>query len=246
MSFSFLLHAFLITLSSLLPWLWILNKSTSDYTLQLCGVIVILYTVSKKVLRVTYQNFNPNILTLLTVNSITQLLIFSTGGINSPLFFLYYFLIFAFALIYESYQALTVSLVTSAIYLFQTNFSLSPLITANLLSLILISPLARLFSNTMIKNLEAKGKITILESNIEKEEVDSLLWLSTEAKPTLNSIISSVTDLVIFLKSSRNNIPVPKSFLDKIKSIQTDLITLYSSSEDLEESIKELSDNKNI
>ena len=124
----FILHAFLITLSSLLPWAWILNKSTADYTLQLCGGLVIVYIGFKKFLGLTHHSFNSNILTILTANSITQLLIFSTGGTSSPLFFLYYFLIFAFAIIYESYQSITIALLTvPSIYFKPILASIQPL-----------------------------------------------------------------------------------------------------------------------
>ena len=116
----FLLHATLIIASSLLPFLWSQSSITSNYTLQLCGALIILYTALRKFLPHTNNNVDPNILTILTANSITQLLVFSTGGTSSPLFFLYYFLIFAFAMIYEGYQAVTISLITVAIYLIKT------------------------------------------------------------------------------------------------------------------------------
>ncbi len=242
----FLLHATLIIASSLLPFLWSQSSITSNYTLQLCGALIILYTALRKFLPHTNHNVDPNILTILTANSITQLLVFSTGGTSSPLFFLYYFLIFAFAMIYEGYQAVTISLITVAIYLIKTNLSLDSATIAHLFSLLLISPLAQVFSNTMIKNLEAEGKISLLKDDLKKEETDSLLWLSTEAKPTINSVIESVSDLIIYLRSSRSEINLPKSFLDKIKAIQTDLLTLYASGEDLEDSIKETTDNKKL
>lgn len=242
----FLLHAFLIFASSLIPFVWNQLPLTSNYSLQLCGSLTILYIVFKKTLPHISRQFDPNILTILTANSVTQLLVLSTGGTHSPLFFLYYFLIFAFAIIYESYQALTVSITTSVIYLFQLNFNLDSATLASLFSLLLISPLAQAFGKAMLKNLESEGKITLLKDNLKKEETDSLLWLSTEAKPTINSVIDSVTDIIIYLKSTRSELQLPKSFLDKIKTIQTDLLTLYSSGEDLEDSLKELSDNKKL
>lgn len=244
MDLSFLLNALLISLSSLLPWFWILNSNTSPYTLQLCGGLVVLYTVFKKFLPIFGHKIDPNILTILTVNSITQLLVFSTGGISSPLFFLYYFTIFAFAIIYESRQAIVTSATTVLIYLFHLRFSLDTSTIASLFSLILITPIAQLLSSTLLSSLESAGKIKILEKNIEKEETDSLLWLSTEAQPTLNSVINSITDIVIFLNSTRNEYNISQKFIDKIKKVQTDLIVLFSSSEDLEDSIKESTDSK--
>ena len=246
MNLRFVSHIFLIVLSSVIPLVWILNPNTSGYTLQLCGGLMILYIVSKKVLLTLNHNINQNILTILTTNSIVQLLILSTGGTKSNFFFLYYFLVFAFAIIYESRQALVVSLVTIVIYIFNPNLIFDTTAIISLFSLLLISPLAQLLSNTMLQNLKASGKIKLLENDIQKEETDSLLWLSTEAKPTLNSVISSISDVVIFLNSTRNEYGLSKKFIDKVKAIQTDLITLYSSSEDLEESIKETTDKNNI
>lgn len=246
MNVSFFSHSILIIASSLIPWFWITNQNTSTYTLQLCGALVVLYSVFRKFLRNSNHNYNLNITTILTVNAITQLLVFSTGGINSPLFFLYYFLIFGFAIIYESRQAIVISLVTVLIYLFHSSFSVNTSIAANLFSLILIAPLAQLLSNTLLSNLESSGKIKFLENNLKKEETDSLLWLSTEAKPTLNSVINSVTEVIIFLNSTRNEYNLSQKFIDKIKNIQANLITLYSSTEDLEDSIKETPDSKNI
>ncbi len=242
----FLVHSITIIISSLVPFIWIQNSSTAPYTLQLCGALVMLYIVFRKILGKTYHENTQSVLTILTLNSITQLLIISTGGATSPLFFLYYFLIFAFSLVYESFQGLTLSLITVSLFWFYYHQNLSPQLVANLFSLLLIFPLSQSFSTSLLKNLESKGKIKLLEKTIEREETDSLLWINTEAKPTLNSVIDRVTDLIIFLKSTRSDLRVPKNFFEKIKSIQADLLTLYSSSENLEEVIKEESDNKII
>ena len=243
MKLNFLINSMLIIASTLLPFIWNNNPSTSGYTLQLCGALTILYIVFKKFLLASTHRNSLNTTTILFTNAITQLLVLSTGGIASPLFFLYYFLIFAFALIYGSTQAFTISLATVSVYLFETNFSPNTIALANLFSLILITPLAQSFSKTIIKNLEAEGKIKVLETSIASEEIDSLLWLSTEAKPTLNTVIKSATDLVIYLKSTRNSLPVPKGLLDKAKSIQSDLINLYTSTEALEASINTTADS---
>ena len=106
------------------------------------------------------------------------------------------------------------------------------------------APLAVSFSKNYLSNLQSKGKIVLLEESLKKDETDSLLWISTQAKPTINSIINATTDLVIYLNSTRHNLSIPKGLLDKIKSIQSDLLTLYSSAEELQDSIEEVSDSK--
>jgi hypothetical protein len=84
-------------------------------------------------------------------------------------------------------------------------------LVANLFSLLLIFPLSQSFSSSLLKNLEAKGKIKLLEKTIEKEETDSLLWINTEAKPTLNSVIDRVTDIIIYLNLPAH-LRVPRAF----------------------------------
>ncbi len=234
------LHTIIIVFSTILPSLWISNSVLEPYTLQACGALTLAYIAFRKLSGPTTQN----IVTLLFMNALVQTLIISTGKTASPLFFLYYFVLFAFAVSFERYQVFIITIFTilSHIYLDQTLLGHTQSI-ANLLSLLLISPLANLYSRAIIKNNLAKEKITTLEDDLSKTETDSLLWLATENKPTLNNVISSITDLIIYTKSSRSDIQLPKAFINKMRSIQSDLMTLYSSADLLEEDLKSKTDS---
>ena len=126
----------------------------------------------------------------------------------------------------------------------QNRTDFTPEVLIGLGQIIFVTPLAIIFGKTYLANLESGGKIKILREVIEAEEADSLLWISTSAKPTLSTILNSVSDLVIFLNSKGSNVTaIPSGLIDKLKIIQKDLITLYTSTSSFEESIKGTADN---
>jgi len=175
--------------------------------------------------------------------TIALLLVYSTGSANSPLFFLLDFLLFALALLFQPFQAAVVSSLLIALFFYQNLNQLTPEVLINILSLAFVTPLAIIFGRNYLANLAQKGTISILTKTLHEEETDSLLWVSTSAKPTLSTILNSVSDLVIYFNSKGEHITsVPSGFVDKLKTIQKDLITLYSSTGEFEESIKKISD----
>lgn len=105
-----------------------------------------------------------------------------------------------------------------------------------------MAPVAILFSKTFIDNLKSKGRIQVLEEVIREEEAESLLWISTQAKPSLSSVLNATTDIVMYFNSKGRELLLPTQLHTKLKAIQSDLITLYSSTSSLETSISETSD----
>ncbi len=238
-----LLHTVSIIISTVLPSLWISNPILEPYTLQACGVLTLAYIAFRKLSGPSMQN----IASLLFMNTFVQTLIISTGKTASPLFFLYYFILFAFAVSIEKYQVFVITIFTISSHFFlDQNLQNHLQSLANLFSLLLISPLATLYSKTVIKNNIANEKIRILQEDISQTETDSLLWLATENKPTLNQVINAITDLIIYLKSTRSESFIPKAFINKMKAIQSDLLTLYSSADILEDDLKSKTDSKKI
>lgn len=240
MSGTQIIHTFINIVATIAPAYWIYSPLLQNYTLQACGAAVILYIVSKKVLPPTSQD----ITTVVFLNLIIQLLVFSTGASLSPLFFLYYFVLFAFAIYFDRTQVFLISLITTLTHLyFSRSAQIGPNQIANLLSILLISPLASIYSQAVLKNELSKQKIKNLENDLSETEADSLLWITTENKPTLNKAIDSITDLIIYLKSTRSKFSAPNSFVAKLKAIQSDLLTLYSSADLLEDNLKNQTDN---
>ncbi|KKT88540.1 MAG: hypothetical protein UW88_C0010G0016 [Candidatus Collierbacteria bacterium GW2011_GWD2_45_10] len=180
------------------------------------------------------------------LNTICLLLVFSTGGITSPLFFLLDLLFFALALLFEPIQAVVASLLIVAIFISQHYSSMNTDKIINLFSLILMTPIAVIFSRNYLEVLEDKGKIKVLQAALEETETESLLWISKQAKPSMASVLNATTDLVMYFNSKGRELFIPPAIVEKLRAIQTDMITLYSSASMLEKSIETESDKNRL
>ena len=237
------LHATLLTLSIIFIFVWTSIPSLNNYNLQLTGALILAYFVSKLLFRRVGGSF---FFATIILVSVTLLLIFSTGAINSPIFFILDFLVFAIALLLSPNQAAIASSLLVAIFIWQNYLHLTSPMIIDLLSLVLITPLAMIFSKTYLQNLESSGKITVLKEAIKDEQTDSLLWISTTAKPSLATVLNSITDVVVYFNSKGKALQIPSTLIEKLKTIQKDLISLYSSTGTLEKSIEESSDKMKL
>jgi signal transduction histidine kinase len=222
---------------------WTEVPALNSYNLQLSGALILLYFASRYLFREVKPSF---FFATIVLVSIVLLLVFSSGGINSPVFFIINFLLFAIALLIAPYQATVASFLLITILLWQNYQNLTSVMIIDLASLILMTPLAVVFSKSYLQALQAEGKISFLKEAIKDEQSDSLLWIATTAKPSLASVLSSLTDIVVYLNTKGQITSVPKQLVDKLKVIQTDLISLYSSTGTLEKSIEESSDKMEL
>ena len=171
------IHTIYLTLSIILTWLWSTNSSLAVYNLQLTGALTLVYFAFKFISRPTGQK-NINFPSTIILNTICLLLVFSTGGIISPLFFLLDLLFFALALLFEPIQAAVASVLIVLLFVWQNYSSLDTTKIVNLLSLMLMTPIAVIFSKNYLDILASKGKIKILEAALHETETESLLWIS--------------------------------------------------------------------
>src|SRR5512138_3364587 len=114
-------HTFYLTASILFVWFWSMNPSLSLYNLQLTGALTLLYFGLRFISRSSNQKLF-DIRSTIILNTICLLLVFSTGGLTSPLFFLLDLLFFVLALIFEPVQAIVTSGLIVVLFLFQ-NYS---------------------------------------------------------------------------------------------------------------------------
>ena len=222
---------------------WTSTPALSIYNLQLTGALILLYFVS----RLIFPKINqPLFVTTIVLISIVLLLIFSSGGINSPIFFILDFLLFAIALLLAPHKAAIASVLLISIFIWQNYQNITSPMIIELLSLALITPLSMVFGNTYLQNMQSQGKIAILKEAIKDEQTDSLLWIATTAKPSLVTILNSLTDVVIYLNTKGQISHIPRALVDKLKIIQKDLISLYASTGTLKKSIDEISDKMEL
>lgn len=224
--------------SVIFTYIWTHNPVLSPYNLQLCAGMIILYFSMRFMVR-SSQLFTLESTLILVM--ITLMLVYSTGSLNSPLFFLLDFLLFALVLLFQ--PTLAAVLTTIIVFLFlgdqllkdQVDF-LSGAALTNLLSLTLITPLALMFGRKFLQMQQAAGKIQVLEKDVSQEQTDTLMWVSTQARPDLIKILDSLGQII-----ASNQLP--HHLQSKLKVTYDDLIALGKSANELETEVKKRSES---
>lgn len=227
------LHTLFLILSLGLTYLWTRNPSLSPFNLQATGLLILSYFVIRLVSG--QKKGAQNTLDAIIFTSLTFMIVISTGGVHSPVFFILYFLLFALSLLFEPLQSIIVSLLLIVLFGYDLSLNFDNTALINLATLLLTTPLAMIFGRKYLQTLEDLGKIKQLANTIAEEETDTLLWISTKAKPTLVSLLDT-TSLII----GTNLLPL--RLQDRLKQLHADLISLHQSAQELEKGIDEKDD----
>ncbi|MDP4009573.1 MAG: hypothetical protein Q8P53_01170 [Candidatus Shapirobacteria bacterium] len=171
--------------------------------------------------------FKQKTFSLYSISFIVSLIIFTTGGLNSPVFFLIYFLLFTVAFQNPPSTTLGFSLILIILLSQSLNSSASLL---PLFSLLFITPLAWFVGRQYLDNQK-------LGSLVSKDETEVLLWLSLNFKNSIIKIIDSVSILMSTAKLS----PSQKEQLDNINHESK---TLLKSSQKLSREIDQSTDDE--
>lgn len=207
-------QTFVLAVSFIVIFLWEMTP-LSTLTVPILGFLVALYLIisaRKKSLPAGRQE--KGFLSMggdgpwgiFILNTLIFLLIFSTDSINSPLFFLLYFLGFGIAFIFEPILAFV--FVLGAILIFVPDV-LKGDVTNNILklgSLILISPLAYFFGKEYRRNdqqdleIEAlkersKDAADVISEDIEEVVKSEKQNLKTKDMEKLNEVLEETEDL---------------------------------------------------
>lgn len=143
------------------------------------------------------------------ISALVCLLVFCTGALHSPFFFLLYFLLFILAFQFPPTTSLTVSLILIFL-LSQSLNSFSSLLPV--FALIFITPLVWFVSRQTQSQTQNRQLIAL-------EETDFLLWLNLKFKTGITTIIDLSSQLL-----SSPTTPVQKDQLKKIKSSAKNLL----------------------
>jgi len=190
MSSRFLIHLVFLFLAVVLTWLWTNHPALSYLNLQLIALLIIIWLVKNK-LRAGQRL--PQIIDALIFTLVVLLLVFSTGGAASPLFFLLYFLLFGLSFLFEPHLTLALTFILF-VFLSPTVQNINEV--ASLLSLFLIAPLAVFFGQIYLQNLKDKKKVEVYRQHLTNEETNSLLWLTTKLKPALTEMLDKISLLL--------------------------------------------------
>jgi hypothetical protein len=176
--------SFFILASFIFVFLW--NQTPlRDQTIPLIGFLAFIYLLTNSRLTRYLQQLAPKHIwdktNLFTLHTTVLLLVTSTGGITSSLFFLLYFLCFSISFILH--PAAVFSFILGSILLFSPQAFQSDITnnTIRLGSIFLIAPLAYFF-----------GK----EIRLREKEEKKLLQLEQDTQRATNQITQDVADLI--------------------------------------------------
>ncbi|MFZ2152902.1 MAG: hypothetical protein WAV41_02480 [Microgenomates group bacterium] len=190
---------YLLLLSTSLSYL-ISISSYSHYIPQLIALCLILFYVFYRL----QLNSTP------LISTVVNLIVFSTGGLSSPFYFLIYFLLFATAFVIKPVYSLLFSLIT---ILLLGQSLVNPASLLSLISLLFIAPLVWLVSRQ-------KSAVEKSTQTISNDETNFLLWLNLKFKTGITTII----DLNSQLLSTPQLSPTQKEIIKKIRQSSHSLL----------------------
>lgn len=202
-----LLQDLVLITSFILIFIWQLADLTEFTTPFLGGLIAIYLIISARKKGKGFLNMGgEGPYGIFILNTLIFLLIFSTGSIDSPIFFLLYFLAFGIAFIFEPAVIFVFVLGTLLVFLPE---ALTQNATDNLLklgSVVLLSPLAFFFGKEYRRNLAQESEVEDLKertreaADIISKDVEEIIKgekgnLKEKDIAKLNEVLEETEDL---------------------------------------------------
>lgn len=211
-----ILSILLFVFSSLTAY-FISVSSLSDFIPQIIALISIIFLS----ISLVKKYFSLHLIAF-----IISLIVFYTQGLNSPFFFLIYFLLFTVS--FQNPPTTTLGLSLSLILLLgQSLDSIQSVIP--LASLLLITPLSWFISKQYLDKNKIETDISVSETNI-------FMWLTLKFKTGISQIIDNCSELL--------STPLQPSQKDQIKYIKASAKYLLNSSEKLKDEVDHQSDDE--
>lgn len=149
-----------------ITFLWVTTPPLSNYSLQLTAILIIFLFFGKRMVNTEVFKIIEGVATIIA----TLLVISSTGGISSPLFFLNYFLLFALSLLLEPVIPIALSVMFIFYYLLTNEIGTSPFQLLELLAFPFMTPLAYFTGKIYQKEENQKKEIKNLTHKVEELE----------------------------------------------------------------------------
>lgn len=232
-------HTLILGISFIFSFFWTTNKIFSLYTLQLTAFLIVIYLTFQAFFKRNSNLLKYKIIIDVSITSlIVFLLVFSTGSLFSPLFFLMYFLLFGVSLLFEPESAITLSLVAGIFFLFTPKKDFLHEIL-QLSSLVIISPLAVIFGKQYLKLLQSDSKIKILETEgkaleeeVVRQEKEVKNWTSNTLSQQLVQIQKRITSVL-------NDKNISSKEKQELKNIFFQIYQVFESGKEMEKKVEE-------
>ena len=200
----FLWQSLLLLASFLLIFAWEATPLNA-YTIQAIGLLVFIFIILSASKRKESMKIG-SLGSVFVLNIVMFLLIFSTGGLSSNLFFILYFLLFAISFVFD--PSLAFIFVAGTVIVFLPEAFKND-VFANLIkigSVAIISPLAYFFGKQFRGEEKSQEKVEAMEERAKaaadtiSEDVDGVLVqekekLAPEDVAKLNDILEETEDL---------------------------------------------------
>jgi hypothetical protein len=211
--------AFLISVSPL-----------SGYGLQIAALMMVIYVGVSFLIRKHILSTDIKVtLDLLIFCMTASLLIFTTGGFTSPVFFLSYFLLFGVALFSSPVTATAITVTYMLLFIAtpKGDFWIDLLQMGSLLA---IAPLSILFGKQYLKVLEDRKIITGLSQHVQKNKVEVGEWTEGDFRRRLLRIQEYLQKLV-------NDPTMDLSKKERVNSLYRQIYDLFLSGRKMEKDI---------
>ena len=234
-----LLYSLVLIVSVGIAFLWTKSEILLNYSLQFVSLLVIIYmSVQFAARKILVPKTYKIIVDVILLTLVTYLIVFSTGALFSPLFFLIYFLLFGISLLFEPSSAITLAIISTIFFLFTPQKEVFSEFL-QLASLFLITPLALIFGAQYIQLLQSNEKIKILatkdkmlEKEVSAQEAEVKTWTEGEFKDHLVKVWESVENLA-------NNPSCKDTHRQKLTEVSKELSELLESGKEMQEKIEE-------
>lgn len=234
---------FVLFIILLLSFVWT-QTDLKDFTPHLVVLLIIFYLAThfKLAGKLKTHSLHSD---MYLATAVVALLVFSTGSLSSPVFFLFYFLLFGASLLISTASSYVITLVASVLLATSLQVDIVSELF-QIVSLFLIAPIAALFGKQYVKGLSDQNKINLLQADAEMIK-DELLeskesgetqakmvagWNKALIKKPLTSIWQQVDELLI-LKN------LPKEAYTKLATISKELQKVLKGADKISEETKD-------
>lgn len=231
-----LLHSAIVAVSLFLSYL-VARTSLSDYSLQISGFLVAIYILISFLVRKKFINPSSRAVFDISIFSFAvSLLVFSTGGFASSVFFLTYFLLFGMSLISGPATSLIAALTFAILFLLTPKIDFWTEIL-QIASLLAIAPISVMFGRQYLEILKNEQKIRVLK-NISQDFAEEIKFQEEQVKNwTEGDFREKLVKMQKYLAELLQDSNLEKNRKNEIKNLYEQIYELFLSGMEMKKEV---------